>query len=275
MRRFSALIAAAMIAASVSSALAADLPARVDPPPPPPPPPIFFGGWYVRGDVGVGLNQIDNFQPILLPFNPAGGQAPPIGVLTKSIGDSPLIGGGVGYQFTKWLRADLTGEYRGSANYRVVETYQQGCPVGLAFCLDTYTANVKTALFMGNLYFDLGTWYGVTPYVGGGVGVAFHRLESLIDIGLGQGFAPDRSQDNFAWAAMAGVAYSITPNLKIDVGYRYIDMGRITSAPIVCTQVTGCFFETHSYRADSHDIRIGFRYSFIDPVVAPALVAKY
>jgi opacity protein-like surface antigen len=277
MGKCSALIFAAVFAAGFgSSALGADL---LPPPPPPPlvepPPPIEFGGWYLRGDVGVGLNQMTGFRSNLLPINALGGPVPPVGLLSHSLGDSGLIGAGVGYQFNNWFRVDLTGEYRSAAAYRTVQTYSVGCPV--AFCLDIYTANNTTALFMGNGYLDLGTWRGVTPYVGAGVGVAFHRFGSLTDDGLGQGFALDKTQDNFAWAVMAGVAYNITPNLKIDFGYRYIDMGRLTSGPIACMDIASCFFETQSYRAESHDIRLGFRYVFADlpPAPPPPLVTKY
>jgi opacity protein-like surface antigen len=275
MGRSSALILAALVAAGVSSAaMAADL---LPPPPPiepPPPPPLLFSGWYIRGDVGVGLNQINGFYSSLLPFNSLGGAVPPVGLVSHSLGDTPLIGGGVGYQINKWFRVDVTGEYRGSASYRAIETYSVGCPN--PFCLDTYTANIPQANFLGNAYIDLGTWHGVTPYVGGGVGISYHRISSLTDIGLGQGFAPDKTQNTFAWAVMGGFAYDITPNLKIDMGYRYIDMGRITSAPIACTQIAACFFETQSFRKVSHDLRIGFRYVFADLLPPPPpLMTKY
>ena len=39
-------------------------------------------------------------------------------------------------------------------------------------------------MFLANAYFDLGTWYGVTPFVGGGVGVAVHRARNAFDNGL-------------------------------------------------------------------------------------------
>jgi opacity protein-like surface antigen len=273
-----ALLLAALIAAGVSSsAAAADL---LPPPPPvepPPPPPLLFNGWYLRGDVGVGLNQINDFRSNLLPVNAAGGVAPPLGLVSQSLGDSPLIGIGLGYQVNNWFRVDITGEYRGSASYRAVETYSLGCTTPSGICFDSYSANIPQAIFMGNAYIDLGSWRGITPYVGGGVGLAYHRFSSLTDVGLGQGFAPDTTRDTFAWAVMAGVAYSITPNLKIDLGYRYIDMGRLTSGPIACTDLAGCFFETQSFRKVSHDIRLGFRYVFADllPPPPPPLVTKY
>src|SRR5690242_4178780 len=72
-----ALTAAAVVALS-SAAFAADL----LPPPPsfePPPPPIAapeMGGWYIRGDVGVGFNNI------------GGAQTSPSGISTLNPGDT-------------------------------------------------------------------------------------------------------------------------------------------------------------------------------------------
>ena len=278
MGRSKALILATLVATGASSAaFGADL----LPPPPPlemaPPPMDFGGGWYLRGDVGVGANQLSDFRSTLAPVNAAGGGAPAIATAYTSIGDSALFGAGVGYQFNHWLRADVSGEYRTSAAYRAGETYTQSCPGD--FCLDAYTSNNQTTLFLANGYFDLGTWRGVTPYVGAGIGAAFHTFGGISDLGIGQGYSTDRSQTNFAWAVMGGLAFNVTPNLKIDLGYRYVDMGRLTSNPIACTQLSGCFFETQSYHSASHDVRLGFRYAFGGaPAYMPApgpLVSKY
>ena len=76
---------------------------------------------------------------------------------------------------------------------------------------------------MANGYFDLGTWYCITPFVGGGVGIAAHKFAGLTD--SGGGVATDATPTNFAWAVMAGLALNVTPNLKIELGYRYLDMG--------------------------------------------------
>ena len=115
--------------------------------------------------------------------------------------------------------------------------------------------------------------------MGAGIGAAFHTFGGISDLGIGQGYSTDRSQTNFAWAVMGGLAFNVTPNLKIDLGYRYVDMGRLTSNPIACTQLSGCFFETQSYHSASHDVRLGFRYAFGGaPAYMPApgpLVSKY
>ena len=46
---------------------------------------------------------------------------------------------------------------------------------------------------------------------------------------------------------MAGLALNVTPNLKIELGYRYLDMGTVKSGPIQCLQPQGCWQETHSF----------------------------
>ena len=75
---------------------------------------------------------------------------------------------------------------------------------------------------------------------------------------------------------MAGLGFNITPNLKLEVSYRYLDMGSLTSAPITCEAVGGCFFERQSFHLASNDVRIGFRYLFADYArPAPPLIAKY
>ncbi len=267
----------AIFCASLISLGAADLAQAADllpPPPAPPPEPVAFGNWYIRGDVGVGINQLSSTRSTLNPFNPLGGPAPAFARVETAIGDAAITGIGVGYQFNNWLRFDGTAEYRTSAAYRSVNTYTAFCPT--AFCQDSYTANVASGVFLANAYIDLGTWYGVTPFVGAGVGGAIHRFSGLTDIGLGSGYSPDRNIDNLAWAVMAGLGFNVTPNLKLEISYRYLDMGTLRSNPITCGDVGSCFFETQSFRLTSNDVRVGFRYMFADYArPAPPLIAKY
>jgi len=263
-----------------SGAQAADL----LPPPPPEPEPVepaaftpSFDGWYIRGDVGVGIDQLSDARSTFSP-NSFGNQAPAVSRVSTDIGDPAIVGVGVGYQVNTWLRADVTGEYRTSAAYRSVNTYTANC--GNNFCQDSYTANVASGVFLANAYFDIGTWYGITPFIGAGVGGAVHKFSGITDLGLGSGFSPGITSTSLAWAVMAGLNFNITPNLKIEISYRYLDMGRLTSNPITCEQTAACFFERQSFKLASNDIRIGFRYMFggytpPPPAYQPPLVAKY
>lgn len=288
MGKFRALLIATLAAAGAdSAAMAADL----LPPPPPleqPAPPMDFGGWYLRGDVGVGATQMSNWRSTLQPFDESG--TVPVNSFVAapvfaSLGDQTFAGAGFGYQINSWFRVDVTGEYRTEANYRAAIASAWPLPAPSAFGTDAYSAGLSTALFMANGYVDLGTWRGITPFVGAGVGLAAHNLHGLNDLGGGAssggiGVAPDRSQTNFAWAVMAGLGFNVTNNLKMELGYRYVDMGDVTSNPIQCANPVGCFQETHAFHVASHDVRLGFRYLLggeARPMPMPSLplVSKY
>ncbi len=231
-------------------------------------------GWYLRGDVGVGWNQISS-ESSSFTTNSLGGTAPAINTASVSLGSSAFIDAGFGYQFNNWFRADVTAEYRSTAAYRKVLTYQAFCPA--SFCQDAYQANIGAAVFMANGYFDLGTWYGITPYIGGGVGYASLSFDGLTDVGAGQpgsagGYANDRTSGNFAYALMAGLSYSINPRLKLELGYRYLNMGDAESNAINCTDLPSCFFEKQKFTMASHDFRLGMRWMFADAITSTSYV---
>ena len=94
---------------------------------------------------------------------------------------------------------------------------------------------------MFNGYVDLGTWSGITPYVGAGVGFAYNKLFGFTDTGYAYsdgvqsptgGYSDDGGKWNFAWGLMAGLSFDVTQNLKLDLGYRYLDYGKFTSGVV-------------------------------------------
>ena len=187
-----------------------------------------------------------------------------------------MLGIGLGYQFNSWLRADATIEYQGGARWKQIESYAfAGCGPANR-CVDVYNGRISSAVFLANGYVDLGTWHGITPYIGIGLGGANNRVGVITDNGIdtgGFGSSPAVSKTNFAWALMGGVAVNVAPNMKLDVGYRYLDKGSINGGRIQCQPVGGaCGFETHRMRLSSHDVRIGLRYMFGDTAYAPAPV---
>ena len=174
----------------------------------------------------------------------------------------------------------MTGEYRTDAKLHALESYTAFCGSPGGTCYDSYNANVHNAVFLVNGYVDLGTWYRITPYVGAGVGASFNTFGSLTDTSLsttGTGSASEKTKTDLAFALMAGFSYGLTQNIKLDFGYRYLDMGKLTSNPINCNG-PGCGFEVQHYKLTSHDVRIGLRYMFADyaPLPPPPpLVRKY
>ena len=72
--------------------------------------------------------------------------------------------------------------------------------------------------FLVNCYYDIQTDSPVTPFIGGGIGVA------NVDLNV-QGDSADATV--FAYQASAGIGYAVNDSVTIELGYRY--MG--TSAP--------------------------------------------
>lgn len=248
---------------AAGAAGAADLPA---PPPLPEPGPVEFAGWYLRGDIGGAFGRIESVSST---FSPAV-VVPGFQSDSSSLGNAVFAGAGVGYQLNSWFRADMTGEWRGQQSYRANQSFADiggiGCANGR--CADVYHGKLQTgALFMVNAYFDLGTWSGFTPYVGAGFGAGYTRFGPIQAFGVdpaaaGYGIASSKSAWNPAWAIMAGVSYAISPNLLLDVGYRYLDLASLSSNPIQCGAGGVCANEVQKIRVSSNDVRVGLRWVF-------------
>ncbi len=266
------LIAGAFVVGIANVAGAADL---LPPPPAPPQAPPEMNGWYLRGDVGAGINMLSEQDSTFAVSVPGG-----FANNGSGVGVQGMIDLGAGYQFNNWFRFDVTGEYRWPTRYWGLESYTAFCAAPNIACYDRYSADISSAVFLANGYVDLGTWYGITPFIGAGVGGAYNMFNNLTDVGIetgGYGTAPNRGAFGFAWAAMAGVSYWLTPNLKLEFGYRYLDLGDVRSYPIAC--VGGCGgngAESEKFHLASNDIRLGLRYIFAEaPPMAPPLITKY
>src|SRR5262249_54070878 len=132
-------------------------------------------------------------------------------------------------------RVDVTGEYRGNANFHGSDNVTTLTPTTGTH---SYSGSKSEWVTMVNAYVDLGTWYGFTPYVGAGVGAANIKISGFRDDEFTNPgptastvYAADADKWNFAWALHAGVSYRVTPATSIDFGYRYIDLGNATTGP--------------------------------------------
>ncbi len=115
---------------------------------------------------------------------------------------------------------------------------------------------LQASAYLLNFYVDLGDWSGFTPYVGAGLGASYLLTSSNIDYKFMNGAAygtgghnnycgfqggvgglpcyflgypndrgPGGSVINFAYGLMAGVAIDIAPHVKLDLGYRFMNLG--------------------------------------------------
>jgi len=127
---------------------------------------------------------------------------------------------------------------------------------------DPIHTKLQTYTLMINAYKDLGNWGGFTPYVGAGIGAAYHQLDDVSFTGNPNLTNRIRGDNDlaFAWSLMAGVGYQISDRATLDVGYRYIDMGKISSqrsdsAGFVNPAV-------HINDLTAHEVKVGLRYNF-------------
>lgn len=89
--------------------------------------------------------------------------------------------------------------------------------------LDLKGAWNASTLFL-NLYYDFRNSTAFTPYVGAGLGMAFNYANYTFSArGYNANF--DDHRTTFAWNVGAGVAYDITDNFAVDLGYRYVNLG--------------------------------------------------
>lgn len=194
--------------------------------------PVEIGnGWYLRGDIGYAFEQ-DGSSP---DFD------------ESEIDSDFSVGGGVGYQFTEFLRTDLTADYH-PGDFNGATAAAGLCAAGPC----ASGAEFDAIGLMANAYVDLGTFVGVTPYLGAGVGYTFVNYSDLTaDDGATVTTYAGESDWRFSYALMAGLSYDLSKSMKLDFGYRYLDVDG------GATYAGGSDDDGFS----KHEVRAGFRYS--------------
>ena len=253
-------LVAVLIASAAMPVLAADM---VEPPvveaPPVYEPVHEFGGWYIRGDIDYHWSTFNGADYITYGVDGIGNPVPGTGAFDFGDLDGAFsIGGGVGYQITRYLRTDLTADYWASSDF-------SGGTSGVCAggpCTSNDSSSYTTWLLLANAYADLGTWSGFTPYVGAGIGGAHVKWDDLHNTIDGVTTVHEGSQNwRFAWALMAGTSYCLSDRLKLDVGYRYshINGDRMFELAPTTGPGAGPGFDDGF---DVHEARAGLRYQF-------------
>ncbi len=160
------------------------------------------------------------------------------------------IGGAGGFDFG-FLRIEGELSYKNGEMSSITEKISQ-----------TRFANVdgRVGVFaiMGNAFLDLRNPSPVTPYIGGGVGLATLRLSDTYGTNANTGFRTRlyASDDDtvFAYQAGAGLEIAFTQMLSLDIGYRYFGTAKAK-------------FNRHEFTAaelkfESHNASVGFRFKF-------------
>lgn len=113
---------------------------------------------------------------------------------------------------------------------------------------------------MFNVYRDYSVGYNIALYGMLGLGV------SKIKAGGWQGTMAreyaSNTNSNLTYAIGAGASYTLLENFSIDLGYRYVDMGKIESGYNNFTNARGLKDEQMKARLVSNEFTLGTRYLF-------------
>jgi opacity protein-like surface antigen len=170
--------------------------------------------WYLRATAGLSLPSSPTLRPYVLPG---------LAMQTEDLKAGWAAGAAFGYQWG-WLRADLSLDYLGGRDFS--EAFTGPCG---AKCSGTLTGSFSAVPALANVYYDIGTWKGITPYLGAGLGVVHLQWDDLRLSGRCGGPCPAASGDGhwrFAWQVGVGVNYAVSEKVSLDADYRLLDLGK-------------------------------------------------
>ena len=234
-------------------------------------------GWYLRGDAAASNDNRLQLGPVTLPSS-------------KSFFNSWSLGIGGGYQWNNWFRTDITVDWRAPRTFQGNTVAGLPCQIGAApvttagvvtgstpiyaACADTTRQRVNDLHALFNAYVDLGTWAGVTPYLGAGVGFNYIYQKGSVTWTQNNGVPYNPTWTDpftggtysaywdqyrsgtslqFAWALMGGISYDLMSHVKIDLGYRYLNLGSVTTYSSSAGQLTT--------KLKAQELRLGLRYT--------------
>ncbi len=249
MRSFmlSGACAASMMLALTPIASAADIDAVPEP---------AGMGWYVS--VFGGWSMPDDFDAA---YASSTGSTAVTSDISVNIDNGFMAGLAVGAHFNEWLRGEveLSGHWH-DADGAAAVTSITGLPttpvtVVAAYGLD---GDVDAVFLLANLWVDLPVGEVIRPYFGGGVGIGRLSVDLSATPTTGPAFSAIDDDDwAFAYQLGAGIAVAFTPNMAIDVGYRYTV---INNAELETTAGLGGFEFEADYK--SHNVLVGLRFGF-------------
>ena len=191
------------------------------------------GGWYIRGDLGYNAT-LDPGKPSWSDYKKRTGSYDNMTFDTARLDGDFNLSAGAGYQFNDYLRSDLTLDYF-KASFEGTSSRNSPCSNGQpgTKCRFSHTDNMAALGLLANAYVDLGTYWGLTPYLGAGAGMTNIDWKGMTTAKRCVGRGCDRSRKyvdeetpgaeswRFTYAFMAGISYDVAAHTKLDFGYRY------------------------------------------------------
>ncbi len=201
--------------------------------------PVEAMDWYLRGGAGLDGSLAADFSdadsaathpPALFGVGP-GNDGRQIGAY-GDFGRFLLMEAAVGKRILPWLRSEIAVAYRPNMKYSGYANFR-GVPGG-----QPVSASADSISGMAHCYIDIATLFGVPmgrfqPYLGGGLGVSYNRLDEMSYGFPGNPGAhkitvtPSGDHAGFACMATVGTGIALTDRIVVDIAYRYTDLGQV------------------------------------------------
>jgi len=158
---------------------------------------VSKAGPYVRADAGYSLAGKPNEKNY-----------------TKKLKGTPMYGIGFGYNINNNFRTDLTISHRNKYSYKAKEVKQ----------------DLSSTAFMINGYYDIVERANFIPYLMAGAGLAHNKAGNFVLSSTETSLKDE--QNSFAWQGGAGVKYKINNRTFLDLGYKYVNLGKVKTSDV-------------------------------------------
>ena len=235
------------------------------------PPAQSSRSWYLRSFAGFSNYESDDLSNELQDQFSSN--------INNDFESAPFMGFGLGMQANHWLRLEGTLEYRGNATFHGMDKYDNDVDPTQCDGADPtdcgtneFTAVTEAWVGLASAYVDICTWRGITPFIGGSIGFANVDVKGMKDVNVpanSVATGSDNTETNFAWALHAGLSYEVTPTFTVDVGYRFMNLGDVSSGQMTTYDGAVSYASVNLDDLHSHDLLIGMRWKLDAPAAYP------
>ncbi len=156
-----------------------------------------------------------------------------------------LVGGVLGYN---WAGTGLRTELELSYSQANLDGFDVDWDNGNVQVIDPdFDGDVSVTYLFGNLWYGFGDMLnmgGISPYIGGGLGVGFVNID--IDSIGGVDLDASGDETGFAYQLGGGLMWNLADNVALDLGYRW----------------RGVMLEDYEDDLNSHNVLLGINFGF-------------
>lgn len=173
---------------------------------------------------------------------------------------SLLYGLGFGYKYHSNFRADFTVNHRNKYKYSAANSS------------GNEKQNISSIAFLINGYYDIEQVKFIKPYLMFGMGASVNNTGPYKNITISPSAAESeisgKQKTSFAWQVGIGAQNSLSNNFLIDYGYRYVDLGKVSTIGRQCDVLSSGGFiscmEKNPIKGKlrTHEVVISLIYSF-------------